>query len=124
MTGCRILIVRLGAMGDIIHSLPAVASLKQGFPGCKLSWAVETKWRYLLSDNPCVDEVVDVDRRGLGAWLALRGRLRHRRFDFAVDFQGLFKSALVASFGRPEKIYGFHRSCVREKIASLFYSSV
>jgi heptosyltransferase-1 len=110
-------------MGDIIHALPAVASLKQSFPGCKLSWAVETKWRYLLSDNPCVDEVVDVDRREFAAWLALRRRLRHGEFDFAVDFQGLFKSALVASFARPEKIYGFHRSCVRERIASLFYST-
>ena len=122
MTGCRILVVRLGSMGDIIHTLPAVASLKQSFPGCKLSWAIETRWRYLLSDNPCVDDVIDVDRRNLRALLALRRRLRDGKFDFAVDFQGLIKSAMVAAFARPDKIYGFDRSSVREKLASLFYS--
>jgi len=123
MNGCRILVIRLSAMGDVIHTLPAVASLKQSFPGCRISWAIETRWRYLLSDNPCVDEVIDVDRRNLRELLALRARLRDGRFDIAVDFQGLIKSALVASFARPDRIYGFDRSCVREKLASLFYSS-
>jgi heptosyltransferase I len=122
MTGCRILVVRLGAMGDIIHALPAVASLKQSFPGCKLSWAVESKWQYLLSRNPTVDDVIGVDRRGLGSWVALRRRLLASDFDFAVDFQGLIKSAIVASLARPDKIYGFDRSSVREKLASLVYS--
>ena len=115
----RILVVRLGAMGDIIHTLPAAASLKQSYPGCTLAWAVESKWRYLLSDNPCVDEIIDVDRNSLGGLAALRRRLLAGRFDFAADFQGLIKSALVASAGRPEKIYGFDRSCVREKLATM-----
>jgi heptosyltransferase I len=122
MSGCQILVIRLGAMGDVIHALPAVASLKQSFPGCKLSWAIEPKWRYLLSDNPCVDEIIEVDRGNLRALLGLRSRLRKGGFDVAVDFQGLIKSALVASFARPEKIYGFDRLCVRERLASLFYS--
>jgi heptosyltransferase-1 len=122
MSGVRILVVRLGAMGDVIHTLPAVASLKHGFPGCKIWWAVEPKWRYLLADNPSIDEVVEVDRRSLRAVLSLRRTLRQRKFDLAVDFQGLIKSAIVATFARPEKIYGFDRSSVREKLASLFYS--
>jgi heptosyltransferase I len=124
MTGCRILVVRLGAMGDIIHTLPAVASLKQGFPGCTITWAVESKWRYLLADNPSVDEVIPVDRHSVRAVLALRRRLHDRRFDIGIDFQGLIKSAVVASFGRPDKIYGYDRSSAREKIACLFYSGV
>jgi heptosyltransferase I len=124
MSGSRILVVRLGAMGDIIHTLPGVASLKQAFPHSTVVWAVEPKWRYLLRDNPCVDEVVEVDRHSLRAVLALRRRLRATKFDIAVDFQGLIKSALVASFGRPDKIYGYDRSSAREKLACLFYSSL
>lgn len=124
MSGCRILVVRLGAMGDIIHTLPAVASLKQAFAGSTLVWAVESKWRYLLRNNPFVDEVVEVDRHNLSAVLALWRRLREPRFDVAVDFQGLIKSALVASFGRPDKIYGYDRASAREKLACLFYSGV
>jgi heptosyltransferase-1 len=55
--------------------------------------------------------------------LALRRRLRAARFDTAIDFQGLFKSAMTASFARPEKIFGFHRSQTRESVAALFYSN-
>jgi heptosyltransferase I len=124
MSSSRILVVRLGAMGDLIHALPAVASLKQGFPGSRLAWAVEKKWRYLLQDNPFVDEVIEVDRHSIVEILSLRRRLRHDRYELAVDFQGLLKSALVASFARPNKIYGFDRSSVREKLASLLYSAV
>jgi heptosyltransferase-1 len=109
-------------MGDIIHALPAAASLKQGYPGSKLAWAVESKWRYLLTDNPSVDEIVEVDRHSIRAALDLRRRLHRQKFDLAVDFQGLIKSAIVASFARPEKIYGFDRSSAREKLACLFYS--
>ena len=123
MSGTRILVVRLGAMGDVIHALPAVASLKQAFPGSTLVWAVESRWRYLLRDNPFIDEVVEVERRDIGSVLALRRRLRQRKFDMAVDLQGLIKSAVVASFGRPDKIYGYDRSSAREKLACLFYSS-
>jgi len=55
MTGLRILVVRLGAMGDIFHALPAVASLKQSFPHSELTWAVDRKWADLLEGNPFVD---------------------------------------------------------------------
>ena len=59
----RILVVRLGAMGDIIHALPAVATLKYSFPGTRLTWAVEPRWTDLLEDNPFVDRIVPI-RRG------------------------------------------------------------
>jgi heptosyltransferase-1 len=122
MTRSRILVVRLGAMGDIIHTLPSVASLKQSYPHSHVAWAVERKWAGLLEGNPFLDECVEVDRSSLGAFLDVRGRLRRSRFDIAVDFQGLFKSAVIASFGRAGRVYGFDRSCAREKIAAIFYS--
>ena len=123
MSGRRILAIRLGAMGDILHTLPAIASLKQTLPGSSITWAVEERWSPLLDGNPFIDEVVLVDRRSISALLALRRRLRHGSFDTAVDFQGLFKSALVASFARPERIIGLHRSVAREPLAALFYSA-
>ena len=85
-------------------------------------WVVEPRWAPLLEANPFVDRVVLLDR-GTGAGLARTWReLREERFDFAVDFQGLVKSALVACVARTERIYGFNRSVVREPLAALFYS--
>jgi heptosyltransferase-1 len=115
----RILVVRLGAMGDIIHALPAVASLKHSFPGSRLTWIVEPKWAPLLEDNPFIDRIVLLRRDSLlESWRALRAE----RYDFAVDFQGLIKSALAASAARPTRIFGFHRSQLRERAAAFFYS--
>jgi heptosyltransferase I len=122
MKAIRILAVRLGAMGDIIHTLPAVASLKQSFPGCHLAWAVEQRWSPLLSGNPFIDELVFVERGSLKSILDTRRRLRAGRFDTAVDFQGLIKSALVAAASRADRIYGLDRSVARERLAALFYS--
>lgn len=118
----HILVVRLGALGDIIHTLPAVASLKHSYPGWRLSWAVEPKWASLLEDNPFVDRLVPIRRDSLSAILAARRDLRSERYDFAVEFQGLLKSALVASMAHPGRIFGFHQSQTRERIAGLFYS--
>src|SRR5574340_174025 len=119
--GARILVVRLGAMGDIIHTLPAVASLKHGFPGCHLTWAIEEKWTPLLECNPFVDHVAVIRRNGPRALAASWRGLRERRYDFAVDFQGLIKSALVASVARADRIFGYAQ--VRERPAALFYSN-
>ncbi len=119
----RMLIVRLGAMGDIVHALPAVASLKHSFPGSVLTWVVEPRWAALLEDNPFVDRVVFLRREGPRGLLQTRRELRSYHYDFAVDFQGLLKSALVASAAGPERIFGFHQSQIRERAAALFYSN-
>src|SRR6266851_1809073 len=119
----RILVVRLGAMGDIIHTLPAVASLKHSFPGSHITWAIAPQWAPLLDGNVFVDRRILVERTSLRALWRSRRELRRDAFDFAVDFQGLVKSALVASVAGPDRIFGFGRSQVREKPAALFYSS-
>src|SRR5581483_1630913 len=118
----RILIVRLGAMGDIIHTLPAVASLKHSYPASTVTWVVEPQWAPLLAENPFVDRVLLLRREAPAGLLASWRELRASRYDFAVDFQGLVKSALVASVARPERIFGFHQSQARERAAALFYS--
>jgi heptosyltransferase-1 len=118
----RILVVRLGAMGDIIHALPAVASLKHSFPGSRLTWVVEPKWAPLLEDNPFIDRLVLLRRDTLAGMVESWRSLRAERYDFAVDFQGLIKSALAASAARTDRIFGFHRTQLRERAAALFYS--
>jgi len=118
----HILVVRLGAMGDIVHALPAVASLKRAFPARTVTWVVEARWAPLLEENPSVDRIVRFER-GTAAGLARFWReLRSQKFDFAVDFQGLIKSAMVACLARTERIYGFDTSVAREPLAAFFYS--
>lgn len=118
-----ILVVRLGSMGDIVHTLPAAASLKHSFPGSRLTWVVEPQWAPLLEGNPFIDRVVLFRRGNPRAVLESCAQLRAERYDLAVDFQGLVKSAVVASLSRAERIHGFHQSQAREKLAALFYSN-
>jgi heptosyltransferase-1 len=110
-------------MGDILHTLPAVASLKHSYPGSRVSWVVEPQWAPLLEANPFIDRLVllhrDTPAGLLRSWRCLRGE----DYDLAIDFQGLMKSALAASAARPERIFGFHHTQVRERIAALFYSN-
>jgi heptosyltransferase-1 len=97
-------------MGDILHTLPAVATLRHSFPQARISWAVKPRWAVLLRGNPHVDELLEVEwpRPGLG------------RFDLAIDFQGLIKSAAVAKLARAERVAGFDQP--RETPARLFYT--
>jgi len=118
----RILVVRLSSMGDVIHALPAVASLKHSFPHSHVTWVIRTRWMPLLENNPFVDQVIPFERT-LSGIAGARRKLRENRFDLAIDFQGLVQSALVAAAARPDRIAGFHRSQVREKPAALFYST-
>jgi heptosyltransferase I len=122
-SGPRILVVRLGAMGDVLHALPAVATLKHGLPNSRLSWVIDPKWAPLIEGNPFVDEVILIERKTFRGLISAWRELRARRFDLAVDFQGLLKSAIVASVARPDRIYGFHQSLLRERVAALFYSN-
>src|ERR1700748_1947219 len=97
-----ILIVRLGAMGDIIHALPGAASLKHSFPEARITWVVEPRWIPLLEGNGFVDRIVAFRRGEPASWRHTKRELRSDHYDLAVDFQGLTKSALIANLARPE----------------------
>jgi len=118
-----ILIVRLGAMGDILHSLPGVASLKVTYPSARLTWVVEPQWVPLIESNGIVNRIVVFRRNQPGAWTRAVRELRDERYDLAVDFQGLFKSAFIAHLARPERLAGFDSKVVRERPAGIFYST-
>ncbi|MEJ5367470.1 MAG: glycosyltransferase family 9 protein [Bryobacteraceae bacterium] len=115
----RVLVIRMGAMGDILHALPAAASLRGS--GFHVTWIVKPQFRPLLDGGGAADEILEMRRGSLGGPIESVRELRRRRFDAAVDFQGLVQSAVVARLSRAPRILGFHRSLLREPAAALFY---
>src|SRR2546423_3407702 len=80
----RILVVRLGAMGDIIHTLPAVASLKHSLPGSHITWAIAPQWAPLLAGNVFVDRRILLERTSLAGLMRSRKELRRGPGCFSV----------------------------------------
>lgn len=116
----RVLVIRLGAMGDIVHALPAAASL--GSSGdVRIAWIVKPQFRELLEGSGIAGEILEFRRRGLRPLLETLRRLRRQPFDAAVDFQGLIQSALVARLSRAARVFGFDSMLLRERPAALFY---
>src|ERR1044072_255707 len=119
----RILIVKLSSIGDIVHTLPALAALRAAMPHAEISSLVERRSSEILTDNPLVDRLIEVDtkalRRGLMSGETLRAprqqlrRLRASPFDVALDFQGLIKSATIARLSGAPRRYGFAREALR-----------
>jgi heptosyltransferase-1 len=138
----RLLIVRLGSMGDIIHTLPAVAALRHAFPDAMLGWIVEECWAELLctlpeprsgprsARRPLVDRVHTVNTKtwrtsllSTQTWeqvAAGLSELRAQRYEVAVDFQGAFRSAVLARWSGAPVLYGTAQP--RENVASMFYT--
>jgi heptosyltransferase I len=118
----RFLLVRLGSLGDIVHALPAAASLRDTFPEARIDWAVDPNWMRLLEGNPDLTEVIPFDRRSAGGITGAIGKLRSAKYTCAIDFQALYKSALIGfASGAPRRI-GFQSSYAREGFAALLYT--
>ena len=138
----RLLIVRLSAMGDVIHTLPAVQLLRSAFPQAHIGWMIEERWAELLcapsaprrgprsAQRPLVDEVHAVN---LKAWrrsplsistlqraATIWNNVRGARYDVAVDLQGALRSALLARWSGARVVYGATEP--RESPASLWYT--
>jgi lipopolysaccharide heptosyltransferase I len=120
----KILIVRLGSIGDVVHTLPSLAAIRRACPQAEISWVVERRASEILIDNPLLDRLIEIDtkalRRGLMSGETLRAPrqqlrlLRASAFDLALDFQGLIKSAMIARLSGARRVYGFARSALRE----------
>jgi lipopolysaccharide heptosyltransferase I len=118
----NILVVRLGALGDIVHTIPAAAALRNALPGARIDWVVEAKHRALLDLVDGIDRVIPLEGRTLRAWSDVLTRLRQIRYDLALDFQGLMKSAVLARASGAARVAGFSIWHLREKGARPFYS--
>jgi heptosyltransferase-1 len=121
----RILIVKLSAMGDVVHALPVVSYLRRAAPSAEIHWAVDTRFADLLEGNPGIAKVVPLPikewkgRAGSpGTWreaLAAASALRRERYDVAFDVQGNIKSGVVTWLSGAPLRYGFPQEIVRER---------
>jgi len=110
----NILIVKLSAIGDVIHALPVAHALKQQFPTSKLTWIVEKPAYPLLTMNPHIDEILVFDKpkfRTMAGFIKhgpdISRLLKSRHFDLVLDLQGLFKSAALAWLSGARKKIGY-----------------
>jgi lipopolysaccharide heptosyltransferase I len=121
----RVVVVRLGAVGDVIRALPAVHRLRLAFPRVRFAWVVEDLAGPLLQEHPDLDEVLVLSRRELreagrrparllATARALRSRLARERFDVAIDLQSTIKSGIVALLSGARRRVGFAPTHGRE----------
>jgi len=137
-----LLIVRLSAMGDIIHTLPAAGALRQAFPDATLGWLIEERWAELLCtlrsprsgrrspQRPMVDRVHAVNTAewrqtpfSFNTWQQMAvglSQLRGVQYDAVIDFQGAVRSALLSRWSGAPVVYGSAQP--RENAASMFYT--
>jgi heptosyltransferase I len=120
----RILLVRLGALGDIVHTIPAAAALRRALPAARIDWVVDARHAAFVSLLTAVDRVVPLDGRTARGWVRVVRTLRRERYDAALDFQGLMKSAALARASGARRVAGFSMRDLREKSARPFYSEV
>jgi lipopolysaccharide heptosyltransferase I len=120
----NIVIVRLGALGDIVHAIPAAAALRRAFPEARIDWVVEAKHRAIVGMVTAIDRTIAVGRPSLAGWTHAVRELRATKYDLAIDLQGLMKSAVLARASGAARVVGFSIWHLREKTARPFYSDV
>jgi heptosyltransferase-1 len=120
----NILIVRLGALGDIVHAVPAAAALRNSFPDARIDWLVEARHRPMVDLVSVIDRAIVLERPSIAGWLDVSRRMREVRYDVAIDFQGLMKSAVLARASSARRVIGFSIWHLREKGARPFYSEI
>lgn len=126
----RVLIVKMSALGDIIHALPVLSCLHQAVPGIEVDWIVEEPFRELLEGNRLIATLHTVRTR---SWrrrpfagttrrevAAVRSALRERRYDLVFDIQGNFKSGVADRFTGCRTVIGFSSDLLQEKVNLLF----
>lgn len=126
----RFLIVKISAMGDVLHALPVLDYLKQASPGCEIDWVVEEAFADLLSGNPLISRLHTVkfkkwkrkpfSRDTLKEILSTRSGLVKRSYDLVIDIQGNIKSGMVAWLSGCSRRVGFCRAAAQESLNALF----
>jgi len=129
----RLLIVKLGAIGDIIHTLPALSAIRRSFPDAEIGWIAEARSAEILRGHQSINRLIEIDtrrwRNGMKAADALSeiknelGDLRRHRFDKAIDFQGLIKSAAIAKASGARERWGFSRNNLREPASRILMNN-
>jgi lipopolysaccharide heptosyltransferase I len=118
----KILIVRLGSLGDIIHAVPAAAAIRRALPQASIDWLVDARHRDVLELVPVVDRRIAINTSSAGSLSSAIGELRRTRYDVALDLQGLLKSAVLARLSGAARVIGFPADLLRERAARFFYT--
>lgn len=115
----RLLILKVSAMGDIVHASPVAAALKRAYPHLKIGWVVEDRHAGVIEGSPCIDRLHQIrcqliysqplSRAGWRAFRTLMREIRAERYQIALDLQGLFKSAIWGVLGGIPIRLGGHR---------------
>lgn len=129
----NILIVKLSSIGDVIHTLPSLAALKQAFPDANISWLIEEAAASVVYGNPYLDHLI-VSRRKAWTENLKKGvrigetfkeikifikQLRQRPYDVVIDFNGLFKSSLMVMLSGARRKIGYNSL---QELSGLFYN--
>ncbi len=125
----RICIVKLTAMGDIIHAMVALEFIKKNNPEIIIDWVVEVAFKGILENNPYIDNILPVNLKSIKKkktaifqQIKLVKKYSQNNYDMVIDAQGLIKSAIVSKILSNNIIVGFDKNSIREKIASYFYN--
>ncbi len=118
----RFLVVRLGSLGDIVHTFPAVAGLRESFPSAEIVWLTHPRWKELVESSELATEIWETETRSYVSLREIIGRIRKRHFTIAIDYQGLWKSAALPFFGGVSRRVGFSSQTIREFGVPVLYT--
>ncbi len=122
MSDPRFLIVRLGSLGDIVHTFPAVSGLRNTFPRAEIIWLTHPRWLNLVASSGLASEIWPVDSRDLTSVRKTIAKIRAQNWDAAIDYQGLWKSALLPFLAGVPKRIGFSSETIREFGVPILYT--
>jgi heptosyltransferase-1 len=114
----RILIVRMSALGDIVHALPVLSAIRTAYPHVEIDWLADRKYAGILAFVEGLTRPI-IGRPGLSKAVTV---MRGREYDVAIDLQGLLKSASMARLSGAARVIGFERRALRERAAAWFYT--
>ncbi len=118
----KFLVVRLSSLGDIVHTFPAVAALRETFPAVEIVWLTHPRWKLLVESSGLASEVWTIETRSWSSLQAMVRKIRERKFTAAVDCQGLWKSAALPFFGSIPRRIGFSSQTIREFGVPILYT--
>jgi heptosyltransferase I len=118
----RFLVVRLGSLGDIVHTFPAIAALRETFPAAPITWLTHPRWESLVAASNLATEVWAADTRSVKSLREIIRRIRAAKFTKAIDYQGLWKSAALPLFGGLATRIGFSSETIREWGVPILYT--
>jgi heptosyltransferase-1 len=122
MSEPRFLVLRLGSLGDIVHTFPAVAALRESFPAAEIIWMTHPRWKVLVESSTLATEVRTIETRAVASLRKAIEGVRQSAWDASIDYQGLWKSAALPFFGGVKRRIGFSSHTIREFGVPVLYN--